>query len=70
MTNKGNLGGDVPQGGESKFAGKAEEIFKNYPQEAEVYFASDGVAFFKGCDAQNHAAGLEDKKVEKVIKQN
>ena len=49
---------------------KANKIFENYPDKTEVYFTSDGLAFFQECDAQNHAAGLKDKKVEKVTKQS
>jgi transcription termination factor Rho len=45
------------------FAKKASEISKAYPGSGELYFTTDGYAFFQKNDAQNHAQSLENKIV-------
>lgn len=47
---------------------KAASLFADYPEAKELFFTSDGTAFFKECDAQNHACGLSDKTVTNVKK--
>ena len=53
---------------ESKNQKAAKEIFNKYPNSGELYFTSDGLAFFVKNDALNHARGLGDKKIETIKK--
>lgn len=53
----------------SKFADKADKIFKGYPNATEVYFSSDGIAFFNESDAINYAKTLKDKEVKTETKE-
>lgn len=39
---------------------RALEIFAKYPNQQEVHFTTDGLAFLSRCDAQNHAISLKD----------
>jgi len=48
---------------------RAAQIFKSYPGKMEVFFTSDGLAFFEYSDAKNHADTLKDKTVEKETAQ-
>lgn len=42
---------------------KAKKLFRDYPGKDELYFTSDGVAFFTQNAASNHGATLKDKSV-------
>lgn len=44
----------------------AKEVFKNYPDKKTVFVTSDGLAFFRRCDADNHARELPNKTVTPV----
>lgn len=48
----------------TKNAQEAERIFKQYPKAKELFFTADNTAFFKRCDADNHAKTLKDKTVK------
>ncbi|GHT15046.1 hypothetical protein AGMMS4956_14170 [Bacteroidia bacterium] len=52
----------------SKFAEKAERIFKQYPVSNELHFTCDGTAFFNKIDAKNYANGLGNKDIETVTR--
>jgi len=66
----GGEGAETSEVATNEVSEKAAKIFSDYPQADEVYFTSDGLAFLEECNAQNHAAGLEDKEVEKITKQS
>jgi hypothetical protein len=71
----GNSGMDNPEqtrGTEKKGnnADKVEKIFKAYPEAVELYFTSDGYAFFKLEDARRNANNLKDAEIETVKKEN
>jgi hypothetical protein len=55
---------------ESKNTKRAKEVFKNYPNQKEVYFTADGLVFLQKCDADNHASGLNEKEIEKITVKN
>jgi hypothetical protein len=50
----------------AEYLERALEIFKMYPMSSEIYFTSNGFTFWTMNDARNHAAGLKDKNIEKV----
>lgn len=45
-----------------------EKIFKDNPKLDEVYRTSDGKYFYLRSDADNHASGLKNKKVQKLTR--
>ncbi|MDR2652073.1 MAG: hypothetical protein LBC68_07120 [Prevotellaceae bacterium] len=51
---------------ESKNAKQAAEIFERNPNAKKLYFTDDGLAFFEKNDAENHAASLNNKKIETI----
>ncbi len=58
--------GDRVQRSKEKFSKEAESIFKDYPKTNELYFTSDGLAFFEKTDAENHARSLKESEREIV----
>lgn len=59
----------VEDGGNiSKHAKRAKEIFATHHVE-DLYFTSDGEAFFCQTYAQVHAKSLKDKSIETIKKQ-
>lgn len=53
----------------SKCEDRAKKIFGDYPDINELYFTSDGMAFFSENDAKNHAATLKDGEVKTIKRQ-
>lgn len=47
---------------------KAGELFAVYPDAPGFYFTADGTAFFAENDAKNHARGLKDKEIVKIVR--
>lgn len=50
------------------FETKAYELFVRYPRLEEVFYTSDGVAFYQFGFAQSHAKELEDKTITKFTR--
>ncbi|MDR1370934.1 MAG: hypothetical protein LBJ72_12555 [Dysgonamonadaceae bacterium] len=53
----------------NKFSDKAKDLFKSHPGANELHFTSDGYAFFKKNDAQNHSRSLKEKEIETIKKE-
>jgi hypothetical protein len=51
---------------EKKQVKSAAEIFVKNPSVQELYFTSDGLAFFERTDALNHARVLKDSDISTV----
>ena len=51
---------------ESKNAAKAAKLLKSHPEVNEVFFTSDGLAFFEKNHADNHARSLKNKGIETI----
>jgi hypothetical protein len=50
------------------FKNKAQELFASYPEAKQLYFTSDGFAFFELPHAESHARTLSEKSVVTVNK--
>jgi hypothetical protein len=53
----------------SVFYDKAKGLFKDWPNAKELYFTSDGFAFFESGPAIGQARHLENKDVVKITKE-
>jgi hypothetical protein len=51
---------------ESAISVKAKGLFKTHPKADQLFFTSDGTAFFEEQHARVHARGLADQHVEHI----
>ncbi len=52
------------------FGERAISLFAKHSEADTFFFTADGLAFLHLCDARNHAAELENKKITTIKREN